>query len=70
MFHGPDFRNISPQEIITQNVCFDSVGYTYRSLAWLDYAKREHNVCALHYAACDIRQAIEQLLFENIFLSA
>ncbi len=70
MFHGPDCRNIFPEEIITQDVLFGSDEYTYRSLSWLDYAKREHNVCALHYAACDIRQAIEQLLFENIFFYA
>ena len=69
MLQGPDCRNRSPQEIITQNVYFDSVGYTYRSLSWLDFAKQEQNVCALHYAAHDIRQAIEQLFFEEIFFS-
>ena len=36
MFHGPDFRNRSPEEIITQDVLFGSDEYTYRSLAWLD----------------------------------
>ena len=69
MLHGPDFRNRFPEEIITQDVLFDSDEYTYRSLSWLDYAKREQNVCALHYAAHDIRQAIEQLFFEEIFFS-
>ena len=50
MLQGQDFRNRSPQEIITQNVLFGSDEYTYRSLSWLDYAKREHNVCA--FALC------------------
>ncbi len=68
MLQGQDFRNRSPQEIITQKLHFESsYGYAYRSLSWLDFAKREKNVCALHYAAHDIRQGIEQLLFENIF---
>ena len=70
MFEGPDFRNRSPQEIISVNVYFDSVGYTYRAMSWLDLARSEKNVCALQYAAHDTRQAIEQLLFEEIVMSA
>jgi hypothetical protein len=70
LFEGPEFRNRSPQEIISVNVYFDSVGYTYRAMSWLDLARREKNVCALQYAAHDSRQAIEQLLFEEIVISA
>ena len=41
----------------------------FRALSWLDITKRTGNVCALQYAAHDSRQAIEQLLFEEIVLS-
>ena len=66
---APEFRGRSPEEIISQEVYFDSVGYTYRSLSWLDISKRERNVPALQYAAHDVRQAVEQLLFEEIIMS-
>jgi hypothetical protein len=66
---GPEYRGRSPEQIISDRVYFDSVGYTFRSLSWLDIAKRTGNVCALQYAAHDTRQAIEQLLFEEIVLS-
>lgn len=69
MFQGPEYRGRLPEQIISENVYFDSVGYIYRALSWLDIAKRESNVCALQYAAQDARQAIEQLLFEEIVFS-
>jgi len=66
---GPEYRGRTPEQIISERVHFDSVGYAYRALSWLDVAKRDLNVCALQYAAHDARQAIEQLLFEEIVLS-
>lgn len=66
---GPEYRGRTLEQIITERVHFDSVGYAYRALSWLDVAKRERNVCALQYAAHDARQAMEQLLFEEIVLS-
>lgn len=69
MPEGPEYRGRSPEQIISDKVCFDSVGYTFRSLSWLDIARRTGNVCALQYAAHDARQAIERLLFEEIVLS-
>ena len=69
VINGPDYRNRSPDKIINEDVCFDSIGYLYRSLSWIEIAKRDRNVCALQYAAQDTRQAIEQLLFEEIVLS-
>ena len=68
MPEGPDYRGRSPEQIISERVYFDSVGYTFRALSWLDVAKRARNVCALQYAAHDTRQAIEHLLFEEIVL--
>jgi len=69
LLRAPEFKGRSPEEIISQGIYFDSVGYSYRSLSWLDIAKRERNVPALQYAAHDVRQAVEQLLFEEIILS-
>lgn len=66
---GPEYKRRTADKIISDRVYFDSVGYTYRALSWLDLAKRERNVCALQYAAHDARQAIEHLLFEQIVLS-
>jgi len=68
LFQAPSFKNRSPHQIIDENVCFDSIGYTYRAKSWLDIAKKRRNVCALQYAAHDVRQAIEQLLFEQLVL--
>jgi len=66
---APNFEDRSPERIIEENVYFDSAGYAYRALSWLDIAKKRRNVCALQYAAHDIRQAIEQLLFEDLVMS-
>ncbi len=69
VLHGPEYRGRTPEQIISECIHFDSVGYTYRALSWLDVVKRQRNVCALQYAAHDARQAIEQLLFEEIVFS-
>lgn len=66
---GPEYRGRLPEQIISDRVYFDSVGYAFRALSWLDIAKQTRNVCALQYAAHDTRQAIEQLFFEEIVLS-
>jgi hypothetical protein len=65
----PDFTSRDPVEIVTEDMTFDSTGFVYRGLSWLDYAKRHASVSALQYAAIDTRQAIEQLLFEEIVMS-
>jgi len=65
----PDYRNRSPEQIISDKVYFDSVGYVYRALSWLDIAGKSGSVCAIQYAAHDTRQGIEQLLFEELVLS-
>ena len=69
MLQGREYRGRTPEQIISEWVHFDSVGYAYRALSWIDVIKRQKNVCALQYAAHDARQAIEQLLFEEIVLS-
>lgn len=65
----PKHTDRSPEQIISEKVHFDSVGYIYRAHSWLDIAKKRLNVCALQYAAHDARQGIEQLLFEELVLS-
>lgn len=69
MLKGPEYRGRTLEQIISERVYFDSVGYAYRALSWLDVAKKGLNVCALQYAAHDARQAIEQLFFEEIVIS-
>ena len=68
MLKGPKDRNRSLESIITEDIYFDSVGYTYRALAWLDVAKTKNNISAFQYAALEIRLAIENLFFEEIVL--
>ena len=65
----PKYIDRLPEQIISEKVYFDSVGYIYRALSWLDIAKKRLNVSALQYAAHDARQGIEQLLFEELVLS-
>ena len=36
---APDYANRTPEQIISEVVHFDSVGYVYRSLSWLDVYK-------------------------------
>lgn len=69
MPEGPEYRGRSPEQIIFDRVYFDSVGYAFRALSWLEIVKQTRNVCSLQYAAHDARQAIEQLFFEEIVLS-
>ena len=57
----PPHTNRPPEEIIEKDVHFSSGGYTFRALSWLDIAKKKSNVCALEYAALEIRQAIERI---------
>ena len=38
-------------------------------MSWLDYAKRNTSICAIHYAAFEARRAVEELLFEEIVVT-
>jgi hypothetical protein len=66
---GPEFTGRNPGQIVAEQVTFDSAGYVYRGLSWLDYAKKHTSSCALFYAALETRLAIEQLLFEELVMS-
>lgn len=64
----PDYRNRSADSIVSDSLRFESSGYIYRALSWLDLARRKDSPVAFQYAAHDARQGIEQLLFEELVL--
>lgn len=65
----PDFTNRQPLNIISEKLFFDSAGFVYRGLSWLDYTKRTGSITALLYCALETRLAIEHLLFEELIMS-
>jgi len=66
---SPDYKDKTAEEILSSRRLFDSAWYTFQSLSWIDYAKRDTNISALQYAALEIRNAIEQFWFETVVLS-
>jgi len=66
---APNYRNKSPDEIVTMPRDFDSSWHVFQSLSWLDYAKRKRNITALQYAALEPRNAIELLWFQIIIVA-
>lgn len=65
----PNHKNRSADSIVSEQVRFESSGYIYRALSWLDLAKRNSSPVAFQYAVLDTRQGIEQLLFEELLIS-
>jgi hypothetical protein len=63
---APPFTNKAPSEIVGGKQHFDSAWLIWKSLAWLDYAKKNTNFSALQYAALELRQGIEQLWYDII----
>lgn len=64
----PSHVGKSPEEIIGIEY-FDSAGYLFKSMAWLDYFARVRNFSPLLYACADSRHGIEYLLFEELVVS-
>ncbi len=58
-----------PEKIVGENVYFDSSGYLYRAMSWIDHFERHDQFAALHYACIDARLGIEYLIFEEIAIS-
>lgn len=54
----------SPDQIANEDVGFDSAGYLFRALSWLDVYRRQKGFPAILYASIEGRMAIEYLLFE------
>jgi len=63
---APPYSNQSLNQIVDGKRHFDSAWFIWKSLAWLDYAKRNTNITALQYGALELRQGVEQLWFEII----
>jgi hypothetical protein len=64
----PDFRNRSPEEILSDKNHYESSGRVFKALSWLDLANRTRTVSALEYAALETRLATEQLVFEELIV--
>jgi hypothetical protein len=64
----PSHIGRSPEEIASKTLHFDSAGYLYRAVSWLDYYKRSKNFPALLYASIEGRMAVEYLLFELLVI--
>ena len=66
----PQTTGRSPEEIITKDSYFESAGYLYRAVSWLDHFERESKPPALMYACIEGRYAIEYILFEELVLAS
>jgi len=65
----PNFISRSTEEIVNEKLYFDSAGYLYRSMSWLDYFEKNKQFTALLYACIEARYGIEYLIFEEIVIS-
>ena len=65
----PNHTSRKPEEIISEKVYFDSAGYLYRSMSWIDHFERHDQFAALLYACFEARLGIEYLIFEEIVIS-
>lgn len=54
----------SPDQITYEDKGYDSAGYLFRALSWLDVYRRNKGFPAILYASIEGRMAIEYLLFE------
>ena len=69
MYSPPDYKNRDLEEIIGQEISFDSVGHFYRAVSLLDYFDRTKLLTSLLYSSIEARMGIEHLLFEQLVLS-
>ncbi len=69
MYSAPDYKDRNPEEIVGEKIYFDSIGYLYRAVSWLDYFERTELLAALLYSCIEARMGIEHLLFEELVLS-
>lgn len=65
----PNYKERSAHSICTDSIRFESSGYIFRSLSWLNLSKRENYSAPIFlYGALDARLGIEQLFFEELVL--
>lgn len=67
---APIYKGRSAEEILNDRIYFDSVGYFYRAMSWIDYYHRYRTFTAMIYACTDARLGIEHLMFEELVLLA
>ncbi len=65
----PNHISRSPEEIVSTKLYYDSVGYIYRAMSWLDYFEQHRRFTALLYTCIEARYGIEYLMFEEIVIS-
>ena len=65
----PSHTSRTPEDIVSKELYFDSIGYLYRAMSWLDYFERKDHFTALIYACIEARFGIETLIFEEIVIS-
>ncbi len=64
----PVYVGRSTEEIACKDLYFDSAGYLFRSVSWLDDYRRKKRFPSLLYACIEGRMAIEYLLFEILVI--
>jgi len=69
MYLPPSHVGRSAEEIISDKLFYDSAGYLYRAVSWVDHYKNNQHFPVLIYACAEARHGIEYLLFEELILS-
>jgi hypothetical protein len=64
----PKHTGRSPEQICREHLYFDSAGYLFRAVSWLEHYRREQYFPSLLYACIEGRMAIEYLLFEILVI--
>jgi hypothetical protein len=66
---APNHKGRSAEEILGEHIHFDSAGYFFRAVSWVDYNQRNQSFAALIYACTDARLGLEYLMFEDLIVS-
>lgn len=69
MYSSRNYKNRNPEQILSEDLYFDSVGHVYRAVSWLDYFERTNLFSSLMYSCIEARMGIEHLMFEELVLS-
>ena len=65
----PDPKNLSADQIAAFQPIIDSTWHIWKSLAWIDHAKRNSAISSVCYAALELRLGVEMLWWANLFLA-
>ena len=65
----PSHTSRTPEEIVGEKLYFDSAGYFYRAMSWLDHFEKNDQFPALLYTCIEARYGIEYLMFEELVIS-